>query len=237
MMWNPGKWNFMKWYRLHNLLLSGIFIVVLFPLKAQPAETGSWLMYFGLNRISDNFSIHTEVQYRNHTALPVNAEQLLLRTGLNYHLSNDALVTAGYAYVPSYTFESEQSAPEVVEHRIWQQLIMYNKLGRIKFEHRYRVEQRWVNDDYKNRFRYRAMAFIPLNKPVMEPKTVFLGIYDELFINATSDFFDRNRLYGAIGYQFNRSTQLQAGLLHQQLSGFGKYYLQLAFIYNPDFRK
>src|SRR5690606_16397577 len=124
------------------------------------------------------------VQYRNHTALPVNTEQLLLRTGLNYHIDDNAFVTAGYAYVPSYAYQSEQSSPEVTEHRIWEQFIMYNYLGRIKFEHRYRLEQRWVEENYLNRFRYRVMTFIPLNKPVIQPGSLFLGLYDEIFLNA-----------------------------------------------------
>ena len=43
-------------------------------------DTGNWLMYFGTNKISDKFSIHSEAQYRNHTISPTNIEQLLLRT-------------------------------------------------------------------------------------------------------------------------------------------------------------
>jgi len=206
-------------------------------LHAQQGETGNWLMYFGMNRVSDKFSIHTEVQYRNHTLAPVNIEQLLLRTGLNYHFSDKAFATAGYAYISGYQFESTQKTPEVEEHRIWQQFILTNKLGRVKFEHRYRVEQRWVNNDYLNRFRYRLMLFIPLNNPQIEQGTVFLGIYDEIFINGQEQYFDRNRLFGALGYQFNKSTNLQVGVLHQQDKDVGKYYLQFAIFFNPDLRK
>ena len=72
-------------------------------------------MYFGTNRINDTFSVHTEVQYRNHTFAPINIEQLLLRTGLNYHFSDKAFVTGGYAYIANH----EQSSPETEEHRIW----------------------------------------------------------------------------------------------------------------------
>jgi len=193
-------------------------------------------MYFGQNRITDEWSIHTEIQYRNHTVAPVNIEQLLLRTGLNYHLSSSAMLTAGYGYIASHEFESDQRSPESREHRIWQQLIMTNKIDRLKFEHRYRVEQRWVNDDYRNRLRYRLMVFLPLNKPVIEKGTVFLGLYDEIFMNTKQTFFDRNRLYGAVGYQFSKTTQAQLGLLHQRVNSLGKYYLQFGLVFNPDFR-
>ena len=207
------------------------------PLFAQQGGVGNWLMYFGQNRLNQHFSIHSEVQYRNHTALPINIEQLLLRTGLNYHFSTDAFATAGYGYIATHLYESAQTNPESEEHRVWQQLIMNNKLGKTKFEHRYRTEQRWVNGEYKNRLRYRLMMFIPLNKPSVEPGALFLGFYDEIFVNTKNTFFDRNRLYGALGYQINQLTGIQLGLLHQQVNDFGKWYLQFALVYNTDFRK
>lgn len=204
--------------------------------QAQPDETGNWLMYFGLNRISNDFSVHTEVQYRNHTAIPGNTEQLLLRTGLNYHFSPAAFVTAGYGYIGTSAYDDEDDFPETSEHRIWQQLLMTNNIGRVKFEHRYRVEQRWIESDYRNRLRYRLMLFVPINKPEIEKGSFFLGLYDEIFLNTQQAFFDRNRLYGALGYQFTPSTGVQVGMLHQQISEYGKWYLQFALVFNPDFR-
>ena len=193
-------------------------------------------MYFGTNRLSDDWSIHSEVQYRNHTVAPVNIEQLLLRTGINRHLNPNAILTLGYGYIASYDFESEQKPPESTEHRIFQQFILINRLDRIKFEHRYRLEQRWVNGDYRDRIRYRLMLFIPINNPKIEPGTWFVGLYDELFMNTKDVFFDRNRLYGALGYQFSKTTQAQVGYLRQRVNAFGKNYLQFAVVFNPDFR-
>lgn len=204
---------------------------------AQQNEFGNWLMYFGTNRITDQWSIHSEVQYRNHTIEPVNVEQLLLRTGLNYHLNKNTILTGGYAYIGSYDFESEQKAPESNEHRLFQQLILFNQVSRLKFEHRYRFEQRWVNDDFKFRLRYRIMAFIPLNKPKIEANTFFIGVYNEIFMNTKDVFFDRNRFYTALGYQINKTMQVQLGYLYQRVNDFGKDYLQLSWTFNPDFRK
>ncbi len=194
-------------------------------------------MYFGTNRFTDKWSIHTEFQYRNHTFSPTNPEQLLLRTGLNFHYSKKATVTLGYAYVPSYIYESEQKSPEIEESRIWQQFILTNSVGRIKFEHRYRLEQRFIGNIYKNRFRYRLMLFIPLNKKKIEKGALFLGLYDEVFVNSKQVFFDRNRLYGALGYQFTKDIGLQVGYLHQRVNGFSKGYFQIGAVVNTDFRK
>jgi hypothetical protein len=219
-----------------KILILGLFLLPM-SVIGQNDKNGNWLMYFGSNRIHDKLSIHTELQYRNHTIAPVNAEQLLLRTGINYHFSKNSFASAGYAFIGNHDYLSEQLNPEVEEHRVWQQFIVNDYVGRLKFEHRYRIEQRWVNKNYLNRFRYRLMIFVPLNKPQIEKGTIFLGVYDEVFINAKETFFDRNRLYGALGYQINKSASVQLGLMYQQTSNLGKGYLQFGITYNPDFRK
>ncbi len=216
------------------LLVSVLFLNA--PVFAAKDDVGNWLMYFGSNKINEKFSLHTEFQFRNHTLIPNNTEQLLMRTGLNYHFAEDKFVTAGYAYIPSYEFESPQDAPEVEEHRIWQQFIANQKYSRVKLEHRFRLEQRWIDGDYKNRVRYRMMMFVPLNKQqVLSQGSVFLGIYDELFLNTKDTIFDRNRLYGAIGYQYKKNIGFQMGVLHQRVENFGKWYLQFGMVFNTDF--
>ena len=199
-------------------------------------DTGNWLMYFGTNKISENFSIHSESQYRNHTISPTNIEQLLLRTGLNYHFKPNTLATFGYAHIGNYVYESEQKSPEVEEHRIWQQFLTTNTIGRVKFEHRYRVEERFIEDEFKMRFRYRLMVFFPLNKQKIETGTFYLGIYDELFINDKRSFFDRNRLYGGLGYQYASNIHFQVGLLRQEVQTTAKTFLQFGLIYNTNLR-
>jgi uncharacterized protein DUF2490 len=234
-----AKLSFLKMIetsQLHRYLFLFFFLLPV-SLFSQEEKPGNWIMYFGINRLSEKFSVHTEIQFRNHTITPNNTEQILLRVGLNYHFFDRALVTAGYAYIPSFIFSSEQRKPETTEHRIWQQFITTDNIGRIKFEHRYRIEQRWVNQEYKNRIRYRLMLFIPLNRPKIEKGSLFLGVYDEIFMNTKKAFFDRNRLYGAIGYQFSKNSNIQAGMLHQQLNDFSKWYLQFALVFNTDFRK
>ena len=221
---------------MKNIILAIVFLSIPFTSFSQD-DTGNWIMYFGSNKISEKFSIHSEIQYRNHTIAPVNIDQLLLRTGLNYHFAPNAFATAGYAYISNHVFESERSSPEVEEHRIWQQLITNNYLGRVKFEHRYRLEERFVEDDFKTRFRYRLMLFIPISKPKIEEKTWFVGLYDEIFINGEEELFDRNRLYGGIGYQVNKNLNLQTGLLYQRVRTTGKAFLQFGVVFNTDLRK
>jgi len=200
-------------------------------------DTGNWIMYFGTNKISDKLSIHSELQYRNHTISPTNIEQLLLRTGLNYHIKPHASATIGYAHIGNHAYKSNRKSPEVEEHRIWQQFLTTNKIGRIKFEHRYRIEERFIEKDFKTRFRYRIMLFYPLNRKLLETGTIYLGIYNELFINGEKTFFDRNRLYGGIGYKYSQNIEFQIGLLRQEVQTSVKTFLQFGMILNTDFKK
>lgn len=197
-------------------------------------------MVFNQTRLSERWSIHAEAQYRSYEITP-NTEQLLLRGGLNYHINNTAFASIGYARVTNYAYDKELlPGAQVSENRLWQQLLMRNTLGRIFFEHRYRLEQRWLNgnqDLYLDRIRYLLRATIPVNKNKMEAKTVFVSFYDEIFIHFNKKPFDRNRLYGAVGYQFTPLFNIQLGYLAQTVNTTTKSYLQAAVFYNVDFRK
>jgi hypothetical protein len=223
-----------------------LVIVVFLIFKASFAQSpsgtiGSWLMCFNQTRLHDKWSIHTEAQYRSFEITP-NTEQMLLRGGINYHINNAAFTSIGYAYVTNYAFNKEQlSGVQVSENRIWQQFLMRNNLGRSLFEHRYRLEQRWIqssnNNRYLNRIRYLLRIIVPINKKEIEKNTLFLSFYDELFINLSATPFDRNRLYGAMGYQFLQNANIQLGYLAQTTNTITKQYLQAAVFYNIDLRK
>ena len=78
---------------------------------------------------------------------------------------------------------------------------------------------------------------VTLNKKEREKNTFFLSFYDEIFINLSATPFDRNRLYGAVGYQFLPNANIQLGYLAQTVNTTTKEYLQAAVFYNIDFRK
>ena len=196
-------------------------------------------MFFNQTRINERWSIHAEAQYRSYEIAP-NTEQLLLRGGVNYHIGNTAFASIGYANVTNYAYDKElMPGVQVSENRLWQQFLMRHSLGRVSFEHRYRLEQRWLNGNqnvYLDRIRYLLRATIPLNKNKMEAKTVFVSFYDEVFIHFNDKPFDRNRLYGAVGYQFTPLFNIQLGYLAQTVNTTTKSYLQAAVFYNIDFR-
>lgn len=197
-------------------------------------KLGTWHMYFGTNRVSEKWSIHTEGQLRYYEHAK-NFNQLLLRTGMNYHIGPDAIATLGYGYIATdATFEEFPGETDSREHRIFQQFILKNQVGKFAFEHRYRLEQRFLDfgdrSDLQHRARYRLQVTFPLTD------NFFLNFYDEIFINLQDEMFGQNRLYGAVGANITENLSVQAGYLKNHFSSAHFDRLQFGVFYNPDLR-
>ncbi len=196
---------------------------------------GSWYMYFGTNKVSEKLSIHSEAQFR-YFENAKNFNQLLLRTGLNYHINSNAIATLGYGFIETdSSFEEIANEINAMEHRIFQQFILKNKVGEFKFEHRYRIEQRFINfgdsNDTQHRARYRLQVTLPLTD------IFFLNFYDEIFLNLQGSVYGQNRLYGALGVNVTEDLSVQAGFLKNHFPSANFNRLQLGVIWNTDLRK
>jgi hypothetical protein len=215
---------------LFALLISGISIAQ----NTGEEDWGAWYMYFGTNKISEKLSIHSEAQFRFYETTS-NFNQLLLRTGLNYHINPDAIVTLGYGYISTDgTFEEFPEEINSKENRIFQQLILKNKVGEFRFEHRYRLEQRFIDfgetRDTQHRARYRLQVTLPLTD------TFFINVYDEVFLNLQDQVFGQNRLYAALGLHITENSSLQIGYLKNHFNSSNFDRIQLGIFFNPDLR-
>ena len=89
---------------------------------SQDSNLGNWLIYIGNKKLNSKWNIHNEVQYRNYNAIG-DLEQLLLRTGLGYNLTennNNILIGYGYILSENYILDTDEKI-SVNEHRIFQQ--------------------------------------------------------------------------------------------------------------------
>lgn len=198
-----------------------LFILLSFPfaLLGQRSDLGNWLIYIGNKKIATKWNWHHEVQYRNYNVIG-DLEQLLLRTGIGYNLGKDNNnILLGYAFIHSQNYLPNRVDKVMVnEHRIFQQFTTKQKLGRVYLSHRYRFEQRFIqNQPFRLRFRYFLSANVPLNHKTMVDKTVYLSAYNEIFINTHQSFFDRNRLYGGVGFKLNKLIKFELGYMNQFL--------------------
>ena len=200
-----------------NFIIRGILILglVLPSLShAQNSSLGNWLIYIGNKKLNKKWNLHHEIQYRNYDAIE-DLEQLLLRTGLGYTFKeNKRNILLGYGYISSENYMGNTTDKNTVnEHRIFQQFSSEETLGKLKLSHRYRYEQRFVESDFKMRLRYFLGLKVPLK--IKEKNNYYFSLYNEIFINTKSSLFDRNRLYGGIGYKFSQGLRFETGYMNQ----------------------
>ena len=212
-----------------------LFILVLsFGSFSQNTDLGNWIVYFGNARIKSKLNWHHEVQYRNYNAVG-DLEQLLLRTGLGYNLTeNNNNLHLGYAFIYSQNYlENFETKTALNEHRIYQKFITRRSISRVHVQHRYRFEQRWIDDqDLQLRFRYFLSLNIPLNNKAMQDNTWYCSIYNEIFINHRDVIFDRNRLYVGAGYQLNKTAKFEIGYMNQFLTSSNRDQLNIITFIN-----
>jgi len=191
-------------------------ILTPFFMMGQDSDLGSWYLYLGNKKLNNQWNLHHEIQYRNYDGIG-DLEQLLLRTGIGYNLSdNNNNVLLGYGYILSENYMEDATEKQSVnEHRIFQQFQTKHGLGLFNVKHRFRFEQRFVEKDFKSRLRYFLSLSIPITNKLMENNTLYASLYNEIFLNTTSEMFDRNRLYGGIGYKINDVIKLELGYMNQ----------------------
>ena len=218
-----------------------VLVFFLFPRiglsQFQEDQVGAWYMYFFNASFKESvWGVQGDVQYRNWN-LGGDLEQLLLRVGVTYSPKQaDIKFTLGYGNITTGQFG--ESTTTAGESRIYQEALFPVKFGnRVYTNHRFRYEQRFVDSqDLRTRYRYNLFLNVALNKPEMEAKTVYLALYNELFINGersigderTVEVYDRNRLYGAVGYILKDGVKVQVGFMKQNTDNWSKNQFQLS---------
>ncbi|GGI57803.1 DUF2490 domain-containing protein [Winogradskyella haliclonae] len=208
--------------------------------QVDQSQTGAWYMYFYSHQFKNSqFGIQGDFQYRDWQGLG-DMEQLLLRSGFTYTPKNaNVKFTLGYGNVTSGVPGSSDDTS--TESRIYQEALLSQKLGRFYLTHRFRYEQRFVeNQDFRTRYRYNLFLNVPINKKELSPKAIYAALYNELFINGQQDIgnnqtvelFDRNRTYLGLGYVLNEKIRFQLGWMNQKTNTWGKGQLQLSMHHN-----
>ncbi|MEO9967463.1 MAG: DUF2490 domain-containing protein [Reichenbachiella sp.] len=200
-------------------------------------QMGAWYMYFFNTTFKESsWGVQGDIQYRNWN-IAGDLEQIMLRGGITYKPEKiNIKLTLGYAHVTTGSFGSDNST--TAESRIYQEALVPVQIGnRFYTNHRVRFEQRFVdNQDFRTRFRYNLFLNIPLNRAAMEKNTIYLALYNELFINGQRnigdnnrvEIFDRNRFYSAFGYVIRNGLNVQLGIMRQTTENWSKNQLQFS---------
>jgi hypothetical protein len=198
-------------------------------------------MYFYNTTIKNGpWGVQGDIQYRNFNLMG-DLEQLLLRSGITYKPQNANIkFTLGYGHITTGTYGNDEST--TLESRIYQEALYPVKFGeRIFTNHRFRYEQRFVEgQDFRTRYRYNLFLNIPINQKTMDKNTLYLALYNELFMNGERnignnkkvELFDRNRLYAALGFYIQKQLKVQLGVMTQTTNAVEKNQLQLSIHHN-----
>lgn len=212
----------------------------------------SWTSLNSTIRLSKHWGIVADAHVRR-TNFLADPNFYFLRTGLHFWVNEHLSLTAGIGkmWVAPTTLNWEHFA---VENRIYQQVLLTNKLGKIGMLQRIRNEQRWIekitNDQFtgaykfSNRFRYLLAFNIPIFK---HPQYPSLSLSDELMIQFGKEIvyntFDQNRLFMGIRQPLSKTLNFDFGYMlsyQQKTSGYQYdriHTLRCFFYYAPDFRK
>lgn len=69
----------------------------------------------------------------------------------------------------------------------------------------------------------------------MVKNTVYAAASDEVFLNGEGQYFDRNRLYGGLGYVINKNFRFELGYMQQKLLTTERNQFQIIFFNNLSF--
>lgn len=193
--------------------------------KQISSSSGVWLGFYTKYHFNDKWAYYGEYHVRKRNGFDDMA-QVYLRFGATYTVKRYLDVTVGFVH-PFYWAPNQDDANVdriVPQYRLWQQAVLATPFEHIKLYHQLRMEQRWRRDYVKgspfkltHRFRYKMTVYVPLNKPAFENHTLFLSLYNEIFIQAGKSIvynhLEDNRAFAGIGYNLNEQFQIQGGYM------------------------
>jgi hypothetical protein len=198
-------------------ILSSIIILVLSAnhTGAQSFDLGSWNILNVKYNMNDKWSLFGEAQLRS-LKFYSNFHYYEIKGGVNYKFHKNAAVSLGAGSYQTYKEGGNFVLPKNnAEFRIWPQMTLFQSLGKVNIEQRYRAELRFTSNGYQNRFRYRLGLAYPFGKEKNNYTPYQITTSNELFFTNKEPYFERNRILIAFNYKPSKSTILQTGYLHQ----------------------
>lgn len=174
------------------------------------------------NKLNYNFFIATTIDAFNKreygVEYPARDLNIYIQSSLIYVLNANWNVAGSYTYQGSNPFENNFFN----EHRIWEQVIYSNKLGKGRMTHRARLEERFIENratgtyPLSTRTRYQLGFNMPLQGRTLEEKEFYLNAYNEFYFNLTGakyTTYSDNWTYAGCGYNLGKMGKLELGYL------------------------
>jgi len=213
----------------------GLVLVCSLGSHAQSNSDGTWFVYFGNQKINNNWNLQSDIQYRL-KQVPEQNSQLIMRAGLGYNLTpGNHNVLLGGVYVQTNFSDELNDKPVLEEKRIYQQYLFKQNFKNFYTTHRFRLEERFLPNEFGLRSRYFLSAQKPLNGKALNKNSVYGSFFNELFVDVKNTKFDRNRFYAGLGYAINKDIRIETGYLIQSQKNSTRGQLQLVLYNNLSF--
>jgi hypothetical protein len=219
--------------RFRKAIIITIALLTGFKGRTQTPGLGHWNVINARYDINKTWNLFVEGQARSQK-LPYDYFYNEIKGGLGYTPARGTNLLVGVGKYTTYQLNGNFKSPvQFREFRLWEQLTFNNEAGPLKFEHRYRIEQRFYKGgNYRNRFRYRINATLPIPN-----SRFYINGFEEVFLTNRSPYFERNRLYVGAGYKFTSVFTFQVGYVSQydynrNINPYTKKFLQTSFLFN-----
>ncbi|MFT5926662.1 MAG: hypothetical protein ACI9WL_001411 [Rubritalea sp.] len=199
------------------------------------SHSSSWNSFIPTVKIDNSFYVTTEFHFRR-THFLQDWEQFIARPAIHFKKNDTYDFALGYSYIRNYAFSDFTIPIDANEHNLWQQVQLNHAQDKIKFKHRFRLEERFIdkiatdstgNSDTdgttcNHRFRYRFTLTRPILK-ISDTQSIFIELFDELFINLEEGTrpksFNQNWIYAGLGYPITSKIGLGIGYHNIGLKG------------------
>ncbi len=185
-----------------------------------------WQAYSGNHALAGPWALHVDVGWREMSSSPW--QQWLVRPGVNYNISDRTQLSLTYSFFKTHPAGVTLDALSSSEHRMHQQIRTQRRVGKLRFRHRFRAEQRYFGPNFENqglqpvwmqhRFRYLAGIRVPLGREDGSCRSCYLRFYDEAMIRARNSgvsHFEQNRIYGGLGFRPKPEWNIESGVFYQ----------------------
>ncbi len=195
---------------------------------------GTWNIFNVRYNLSERLSLFAEPQLRS-LRFYDHFHYYEFKGGFQYTLDKNFSVGGGIGNYHTYQEGGDFVTPKLNDElRTWAQVQMRQYLRRLKFEHRYRAEQRWTSNGFRHRFRYRLLMAIPIDRESVDAGAYYLAFANEIFCTDKAPFFERNRFFVGVGKRFNEMLAVQGGWIHQYdyrlTDEIGRQFFQISFL-------
>lgn len=182
---------------------------------AQVFHPGSWNILNIKYTPSEQWSLFAEAQLRS-LQFYDDFHYYEYKGGINYKAWKNVTLSLGAGSYQTYAEGGDFVVPKNNdEFRLWPQITLYQTIGKIKIEQRYRAEQRFTSNGYRNRFRYRVGASYTFGKEKSGYTPYQISASNEIFFTDNEPYFERNRALIAFNRKVSRASTIQVGYLKQ----------------------